>query len=814
VTIGEDPAFGREYFLRADRLTAGLRWSGFLRGRFEFGTLSLSRPSLILARNDAGSWNLERWLPPAKRNSGDALVYGPQPAPTPANRLQKIDIDEGRVNFKVGDEKLPFAFLGVSGSVEQVSAGRWQLQLEAEPWRSGVTLQSAGTLMVHGDVAGTSARLQPARIEVHWEKVSVADLFRLVSGQDYGLRGSFALDATARSGVAEVDSAPLQPGDWAFSVQARAAEIHRWDLTERGDNPGVNVNVEGTWNVPRGIMTARDLDIETTGSNLRGSALVSSSASPSWQVRVDSAGIQAADLLSWYRAFHPEVDNGLSIEQFITGAMTVRGWPLELTEAAFSSNGGEVRVPTLNSLLRIGVFQGGRERDTLAIEPIRVSYGPILRNQAGTRAAASGPKRRNISDGKGVVDVSLSHDFQKRASSISIHGRVEKVEDVLSVAAAFGRPLNHGWSLRGPATAALHWDWESGQPHGRWNGRVDVSNGVLEAAGLNKPLQLNKVKLEWRDNLRSSEIADVDGFGTSWSGKIIQSGPPETDGNTKWNFQLHANHLDATVLDLWIGPRARPNWLQRLLPSLFGGATPSASPPASALVRRINAEGELRIDEFDLEKIKLSHVRAQGSLRDLHLEVRDADAQWSGGRVRAKLRASFLPRPSYDLTAELDRVDLAQLPPSGHSPERFAGLASGTLHLVTQGVGRDELLDRLAGKGEVRLHNVEFRGWDVSASVAEGEPREGASRWTAGEASFTLRDRSLVLGALRLEAGTEKTLVKGTVSFSQDTDLTMQTSSDAQGENHAPERHVLKISGPLELPRVSIEKLVARQPAD
>src|ERR1700751_1528576 len=54
VTIGEDPAFGNEYFLRAERLTAGLRWLGFLRGHFEFGTLSLVRPSLILVRNSSG----------------------------------------------------------------------------------------------------------------------------------------------------------------------------------------------------------------------------------------------------------------------------------------------------------------------------------------------------------------------------------------------------------------------------------------------------------------------------------------------------------------------------------------------------------------------------------------------------------------------------------------------------------------------------------------------------------------------------------------------------------------------------------------
>ena len=39
VSVGEDPAFGNEYFLRADNLSAGLRWAGLLRGHFEFGTL-------------------------------------------------------------------------------------------------------------------------------------------------------------------------------------------------------------------------------------------------------------------------------------------------------------------------------------------------------------------------------------------------------------------------------------------------------------------------------------------------------------------------------------------------------------------------------------------------------------------------------------------------------------------------------------------------------------------------------------------------------------------------------------------------------
>jgi hypothetical protein len=201
-------------------------------------------------------------------------------------------------------------------------------------------------------------------------------------------------------------------------------------------------------------------------------------------------------------------------------------------------------------------------------------------------------------------------------------------------------------------------------------------------------------------------------------------------------------------------------------------------------------------------------------LRDLHLEVRDADAQWAGGKIRGRLTASFLPRPAYNVAAELDRVDLAQLPQSSQAPDRFGGIASGTLRLATQGVGREELLERLTGKGDVKLRDVEFRGWDVSASVADGEPREGESHWATGDAGFIIRDQGIVLAGLRLDSGAERTLIKGTVNFSQDTDLTIQMVNDALRESGAPQPYVLRISGPLDLPRVSIEKLVARQPAD
>jgi hypothetical protein len=820
VTIGEDPAFGNEYFLRAEHLTAGLRWTGLLLGHFEFGTLSLSRPSLILVRDPEGHWNLERWLPPAKTTVGSSQpVYGPQSVIAPANHLNRIDIDDGRINFKIADEKLPFAFTGVSGAIEQVSTGRWRLQLEAEPWRSGAALQSAGNVVVRGDVAGTSARLQPAEIHVHWDRASLADLLRLFRGRDYGVRGLFALDATAKSGGSgPTDSAHRQPGDWSYELQARATQIHRWDLAERSDNPRVNVNLLGRVNVATGNALAERIVVETLKSNLRGtaSAAISADANPSWEVHLDSAGIQAADILTWCRAFQPNVDDTIAVNQYFTGQMSLRGWPLQLEDAAFSSGGGEAHMPGFASPVRIGAVKGGRHRAEFAIEPVHVSFGPTSsRAEPASVVTTSSAKRHPDAEGRGIVNIGLTHDFDEHAGRVTIDGHVDKVADILKITSAFGRPLNFGWEFNGAAGAVLRWEWNDAAPRGRWNGRVDVARGELEAAGLNQPLQLVKTSLVWKDGLRTAVLSDIQAFGGGWSGTIAQTDPAEADGSARWNFRLHGDHLDATELDRWIGPRARPGWLQRLLPSLLGGVTQMPNAHASELVRRVDAEGELQIDEFTLEKLKFQHLRTVGALHDLHLDVREAEAQWAGGTVRAKIAARFLPRPAYEVTADLDRVDLAQLPAPARAAERFGGTASGTLHFTTQGVGRDELLEKLAGRGDVRMRNIEFRGWDVSASVSQGEPRTGESRWAAGEGAFTLRDKGVVLAGLRLESGREFTFVKGTVSFGRDANLTIQTTTDGRRESRTIEPgHILKISGPLDLPRVSVERTKAQQPAD
>jgi hypothetical protein len=816
ITVGEDPSFGQEYFLRAERLSAGLRWLGLLHGRFELGTLDLERPSLILVRNSEGRWNLERWLPAPslamQAKVAGAPARGTQAAPT--HLLRKIEITDGRVNFKVGDEKSAFAFVQVEGSVEQMAPGRWRLDLAAGPWRSGATLQLAGTVRVSGEVAGTSTRLQPAHLKMSWEKSSLADVFRLVAGRDFGVRGTFAGEATADSGTG-LPAAPgknLAPGDWIFSLQTRASGIHRWDLTERSDNPRIGLKMSGRWNPGASTTDADELIIEMPRSNLRGTASSKGVFSKNFQVRIDSAGLQAADFLDWYRAFQPDVAEEVRASQYFTGAVALSGWPLKLDEAAFSSTSGRWMVPGFAAPLEVKALRGGTQRGRFVVEPFAISLpatGTVA--LAAKEAAGSAKPTATLSHG---VTLSLAHDLQQRAGAVRVETQSVRAETILALAEAFGKNLRHGWEVRGEASGDLRWEWSPGAAPAL-NGQVDLTRGTLQVAGLNQPVQLENLRAEWRQARRRYTLGKVGAFGATWSGSIEQTGTiPGGSGERElpvWGFQLQTDHLDAAELDRWIGPRSRPNWLQRLLPAPVAVGAPL---PSSSLLKRIHADGELKAEEIAIEKIMLKQFRGQVSVDGTELKLQKIQAQWSGGTAQGSMNASLSASPSYEVAASLNGVSLVLTPWLARLSEHLAGTASGTLKLRARGVGRDALLKSLAGEGEIHLSKVELRGWDVAGTMAQGQWKTGVSRWATGSGTFHLSDGGFELNGLKLASASDEFLLKGSVSFSQDADLTAESHFTGHGAHAEASARFLTISGPLSEPKVSLEKATAQQPGD
>jgi hypothetical protein len=81
-----------------------------------------------------------------------------------------------------------------------------------------------------------------------------------------------------------------------------------------------------------------------------------------------------------------------------------------------------------------------------------------------------------------------------------------------------------------------------------------------------------------------------------------------------------------------------------------------------------------------------------------------------------------------------------------------------------------------------------------------------------------VRNRNILLEGLRLESAKELTLVNGTVTFAREADLSIEAANAAKSRQtkakFSAAEHVLKLSGPLDGPRVSVEKASVRQPAD
>ena len=58
LVIYDDPAFSAEPMIRAQEVSAAIRFRSLLRGRLELATLSANEPSINLVRNREGRWNL------------------------------------------------------------------------------------------------------------------------------------------------------------------------------------------------------------------------------------------------------------------------------------------------------------------------------------------------------------------------------------------------------------------------------------------------------------------------------------------------------------------------------------------------------------------------------------------------------------------------------------------------------------------------------------------------------------------------------------------------------------------------------------
>jgi len=799
ITVAEDSRFGNEYFLRAENLTAGLRWRALLSGHFEFGSLSLLRPSLNLARDAEGHWNIERWLPPAPAAASRPGFVGPI-ATSSAARLHRIDVEGGRINFKYRDDKSPFALLDVSGRVEQDSAGRWRLDIRARPMRAGVELQDIGTVRLRGTIAGTSARLQPADLNLSWRAASLADALRLVHEQDYGMRGLFDVDVTARVAPPEsvTDGAPETGGaQWSISGVARLTGIHGWRLPEHGTDPAANLALEGVLRLGEPRAHIEKLIVEMPQSHLQGTADFEWARGFHPQISIESSSLALEDILSWYRALLPGVAEDLRAEGLLGVNGTLGGWPLQLQQGSIVSAGGTLASAVLPRPLLIGPISATVSHGGLDFAPAEISFSPAERQGSDAAAPVASESSANSFTLRGSLGPNPSNVLRWPLNwNFAIQGGTPAAQDWLALTAALAEPLNTGWAAAGGLAVKMRADHQAQSPATEWFGTMDFRDLTVNPPNLNQPLRLSNTHIEFSPQQRTVTLAVAEALGATWRGSISRK-----NAGPRWTFDLTADRLDTAELDRWLGPRARPGFLERFA----GFGTPAAdAPQTGTLFDRLAARGRLRAGAIAVGSLVLGTFDGDVEISGRTIAVHKAQADFFGGNISGTLDARLLADPSYDFQGRFERVNLAQLAAAvPFLNNRIAGIASATLSLEAHGIGRQNLIDTLEGNGSLNSRNAEITGLDLTGIFPGDSQDSSVSPLAAVHGSFRIHDREIDLADFVLDHSRGRVQVEGPINFAHALTLRLRPSifqATTSANSASPPTFLL--SGTIEDPKL------------
>jgi hypothetical protein len=753
VQVGEDPRFGHEYFLRAESLAARLRWRSLLHGHLELGTLSLSHPSLNLVRNAYGDWNLGEWLP---RPAGSPLQNGPIGPARQMNsvaRFRKIEVDAGRINFKNGDEKLPFAFVNVQGDLEVEGPGRWRIDLDATPSRAAVILQQAGTLHLAGHVGGVSSRLRPATLELSWNSASITDVLRLARSYDYGVHGTLGISLAAHT---EGDA-------WLLDGRAELRQLHRWDLALRADNPSINLIAQGKLDLASSRLELTQAMFEAPNSNAQAigsldwsrSRNIREGDSSGTRLEVTSSGIALSDLLAWLRAFHSDVAEDLSLRGLATGSMTLGGWPPQLERGAILIDSAQLDGNELRAPVHLGTAAVHYDANGLSLAPALVTLG----------AADTGLR----------IESTLK---MGRASGSSVHvaGSMVQARDILTTARALGWDISRGWDFGGPLRCDLRWvaaayPWEA-QPVGTLDWGGETGTGSLRAPLLNQPMDQIKVHADFKTGDRRITVSSGQAFGAHWTGSFDRRDP-----DREWQFALSADRLSGADLDLWLNPRWRESFLNRMLPFLNPrpNSSASSSAPSGSAADALRASGRLSLGELVLAPFSARHVQGDLIVEGRRVEFASATGQFYGGNISGSFDAGLVAPPAYHMSLKFSSVDLSAL--TAASPglaNLFAGSASGEISFHARGASRADLIASLECTGTAQVAGAELRALNLPDSLQVAIARPGTSAFREAAAAFSCAQRKIQFRELTLFSPAADIDAAGSIDFSRNLDFRMQ----------------------------------------
>jgi hypothetical protein len=787
LVIYEDPAFGAEPMLRAREVTAVVRLRSLVRGRLDIARLELTEPSLNLVRRADGRWNLEDLLERTERTPT---------APTAKSKSEArpgfpyIEASSGRINFKTGQEKKPYALLNADFALWQESENTWGVRLKAEPLRTDMSLSDTGLLRMNGtwQRAG-SLRETPLQFSLEWDRAQLGQLTKLVFGNDKGWRGEVQVDATL-SGV---------PAAMRVVADTAIQNFHRYDISS-SVGLGMAAHCDARYNSAEAVMH-EILCIAPVGEGmitLRGDAGLPGVREVDLSMDLERVPVSAVAQLA--RRAKKDLPADLVSAGSVQGSFVAK-------EAGPSSRGAEFQGHGEISGLHLQSTNSKVDFAAASIPFVlsswRSSAHALLKSKSAHGLGAEilpAPDELHVEYGPFPVALGKPVPAQARGwVARSGYGMVVRgegeVSHTLRLASLLGLPAVKA-SVEGAAQMEL-------QIAGSWTGNVagtssgfsppDVTGTVhlrdvkATVRGVNGPIEISSAELQLlRDEVRVEKLT-ARAADAQWTGSLALPRGCGTPGACLIRFNLNTEEVGLSELSAWIGSQpSERRWYQMLS---------SAEPAAPTFLENVRASGRVDAGRFRIHDIVANRVSAALELDRGKLKISGLRGDLLGGKQVGDWQADFTGEsPVYTGSGTLSGISLGQMAEAMHDPW-ISGTAAGTYQLTA--AGADSAAFWQSADGALRFDVRDGVLPHISLASDEGPLR--AARWQ-GRARLHGGKVDIEKGKMISAAGAYE--ISGTASFGRVLDLKLSRGTVVKPAGAGA--LVYSITGTVLEPRVAL----------
>jgi hypothetical protein len=743
--VHDDPAFSAEPMLRADQVTAALRISSLFRGRIEIARLSLTEPSLNLVRNSDGHWNLEGLLERAAKTPI---------APTSKGRTEArpgfpyIEADRGRINFKFGQEKKPYALTDADFGLWQDSENAWGMRLKAQPVRTDFNLSDTGLLTVSGTWQRAAAlRVTPLQFSLLWERAQLGQASKLLYGNDQGWRGTIEFSATLRG----------TPGDLVFGTEASVEDFRRYDIPG-GGTLRLGANCSGRYSTANQLLSqlACRAPVGDGAITVDGS-IAGFPGVPAYDLAIAVQEVPIEALAGFARHAKKDIPSDLvatgRLEANIKYVRSESSGPAVWTGSGktlgfrLSSNS----TKTALAFDKIPFAISGQEGSSLPARMVHVQAQTGMAQAPFEARLDVGPFNLALGRPSPVVTKGW---ISYSGYSLALQGDAQ-VQRLLQLARTIGIPAST-LTADGVARVDLQiaGDW-AGFKAASTTGRVQLHSIRAPVNGLSVPLEIASADLLLEHDEIKVQNVTASLAKTAWHGSLSVPRQCLVPGQCPVRFDLRADEVATDQLGQILNPQsAERAWYQ------FA----SSSTPGIPYLRTLHAAGKLTADRLLIHKLVATGVSVNAALEAGKLQLSDLRGNLLGGRHEGDWKADFTVKPpKYTGSGTLEHAALGQLADAMHDGW-ISGSATANYQVAASGWSAADLLTSASASLQVEAQDAR-----LPHIVRVNAPGPLQVHHFAGR--FLIRNGKLEIQNGKVETANGNYQVSGTASFNRNLDM-------------------------------------------